>query len=211
MKLKSIALAGIIAAFGAKAQAQANVDVNSSYVSRGMVFGPGPAVQPSINLTNGQFTGLAWLNRDPKLGVNELDLYFRLAHEFSGVRVEASYAKDFFWHSSLTETQEVDLSVTAGKLSGLLVHDFRSGKGQYLEASYAAPASQKFPVAIRFALGYNNHYFRQTSSFSHLEGKVQLPLSIAGFSVTPSFTYVKALANNFQDKPVIGLSVSKSF
>jgi hypothetical protein len=80
---------------------------------------------------------------------------------------------------------------------GLVVfYDFDNGSGMYAEASasHTFEMNPKVEFTPTLNLGYNHEYFRDNSSFSHVE--LKLPLSINPrdwFNVTVTFAYSKSL------------------
>jgi hypothetical protein len=214
--MKQILTALALAASSAGAQITTNVTAVDKYVARGMEFGKG-AMQPSIKATHGPLAIKGWFTKSPYERNSELDVYATLGAFFGdSVRVEAAYGKMKFWNSELPETQEVQLNVSQRKLSAQLVHDWRKGKGQYAEAAYEDTAkvsmhNREVPLVIHVATGFNRHYFKPHTSFSHIETTLKTPFTVKGIKIVPQATYIRKLASDYKNTGALSIGIEREF
>lgn len=96
----------------------------------------------------------------------------------------------------------------------MFVHDFKQGKGNYIETSVHSVFNlEKIPLLATTKLAYNNHYYRESSGFSHLELGLASPIKIRkNTTLFPSITYQKALdRKDFADGNYFGISLEHKF
>jgi len=191
------------------------VDAMSKHMFRGLTFSEKPILQPTVSGTYKNLTviGFGSYKTDTK-EINEADIiadYTMLVSE--NVSVSAGYAYLTFPDIN-AKSQEVYVAVSLDTLlspSMSIVYDFKEGDGVYGEIS-ADHDFEKFPLSISAKLGYNHHYFRENSGFSHAELNVKIPINFGNLSVTPAISFSKSLdKRNIQDELYAGVIMEYSF
>lgn len=173
--LVGIAL-GFMVITGSKAQAAdvtAAVDINSSYVWRGLTFNDGPVIQPSIEVGMGGFALNVWGNVD--IGdygdtldtgeFSEVDLTLSYSRSFGPVEVSGGVI-EYLFPAGGPSTTEVFIStgvdIGAGFSAGLeLYYDFDQVDDIYGVASvgYAVDFNDKLGLEIGASISYAGEDF----------------------------------------------------
>jgi hypothetical protein len=202
---KSILLFSLILTFPLYGQLEIGNEYNSSYIWRGFDLNPRekPILTPWLAYNLGQ-TGLyleacgVFSFQDKE--VNEFD--FTLSYTYSGFkRIQLTggiihygwyFAEDFQFrydtsHEVFFRTKIVDLSIIP---SLNVYYDFTNGNGFYieLEAEFSHQIWKEFGVSIDGSLGYNGGQWLAEEAdpgFSDLNLKINVPLSIDRFQITP--------------------------
>ena len=199
-------------------------DFFSKYIYRGMNFSNDdkPVVQQNVIVNYDNFTFWGFGNYDTESGkINEEDLiidYTIPVNEKENLLLSTGWAVFTFPNTDFKSTQEVyaALSLDDEKLlnpSVMFVHDFKDGDGNYLEGKISKDFDVGIPVSTTTKLGYNDHYYRKDSGFSHLEFTVSSPIELGkNTTITPSVTYQNAIdRKDFEDELCLGLSLAHNF
>ncbi len=185
--------------------ATGSVGVFSNYVWRGQKLSNSVVVQPSVELTYGNFNMGLWANLDPdysdELEHTETDL--TLEYDFSVDKLSISTGYIYYGLEGVPDTQEVYLSVAYESIvnpSLTVYYDFDEGDGVFIVASIGK--TLEFPTGISLELAasasynYNNKIMGLNSKgndFSDFyNGEVSAALNIPvaeNIAVAPTISY----------------------
>jgi len=194
-------------------------DYFGKYVYRGLNLSDDPVVQQNILINHKKLT--AWLfgnyNVETKQ-INELDAIFDFTtpiNKKGNLLLSLGHGTYTFPGTDIKKTQEVYAGLTLDnpKLlnpSLFLFHDFKDGKGNYVELG----ASKSIKgINLSAKLGFNDHYYRKASGLTHLELQATKPIKINDkTTLIPSLTYQKALdRQDFDDQSYFGISLEYKF
>jgi len=193
-------------------------DYFSKYIYRGFKFSDDPVVQENI-LVN--YKGLtAWLfgNHNAKTkDIDEQDLILDFTtpiNEKKDLLFSTGWGVYTFPNTDMKKTQEVYAGITLENERFLnpslfLFHDFKDGRGNYIEGAISTNIKE---VDLSAKLGYNNHYYRDRSGFSHLELSAGVPIKLRkNLTLIPSINYQEALDKDFEDESWARLSLKYEF
>jgi hypothetical protein len=201
-----------------KIEVTSKTDFFSKYVYRGFNFGDGPVLQENLKAIYNGMTAWGFMNYDIPTGrINEQDLildYTRAMPQNEKILLSAGYGVYTFPGTNCDATQEIYAGVSVEDPNFLspaifVFHDFKEGKGTYLEGKLGTSSNG---VNLTAKLGYNDHYFRDKSGFSHIELNATRPLELSKKTkVIPGISYQKALDKDFKDEVWAGLSLEYKF
>lgn len=200
-------------------------DYLSKYIYYGVLYSEDPVVQESLTVSIGNWNLTGFVNYDAKSEeINETDL---ILDGFVSVGDDLTLFGGYAFYTSPTDvfetTHEIFGGVSFDKLpltpTLLFVHDVGAYGGLYGQLSLSHQQelfdfgrSGKVSLSAEGILGFNNGYYREGSGFSHLEGKLELPIELGNnVSIAPSLTYIHGLDNDFDDHLIYGLSLRFNF
>lgn len=155
------------------ADATAGVDVNSAYVWRGITFNDRLVIQPSVDVSKGNFSFNVWGNMDvgnhddtPESGeFSEVDLTASYGMTFDMVSVSVGYI-EYLFPAGGDGTRELYGSLGVEPVEGLSAGfdaywDFDEVRGCYLNLNlgYSREVIRKLSVGVSAAAGYANENF----------------------------------------------------
>ena len=193
-------------------------DYFGKYVYRGFNFSDEPVVQENLTISHKGLT--AWLfgnyNTETKQ-IDEQDLILDFTtpiNKKGNLLLSMGHGTYTFPGTDIKKTQEVyaGLILDNPKLFNptlFLFHDFKDGNGNYVELG---GSTQVKGVDLSGKIGYNNHYYRKDSGFSHLEFRAARPIKLNNkTTLIPSVTLQKALQGDFTNKQYLGISIEHKF
>ncbi len=186
-------------------------DYFSKYIFRGMNFSDKPVVQENVLINYKDLTFWVFGNYDTQTRkINEEDLiidYTNPINKNKDLLFSTGWAVFTFPNTEFKNTQEVyaALSLVNNKYlnpSIFFAHDFKDGKGNYLEASLSRGFNLgKIPLSAVTKLAYNDHYYREKSGLSHLELGLGLPIKLGkNTTLSPSITRSESLDKDFKSE-----------
>lgn len=188
----------------------------SRYMFRGFALSEGPVLQPSIAVNYRDFTLIGFANFDDLTGkFNEADFTVDFTRPIGKATFSVGYTNINFPNTETPKTQEFYAAAgieTLLKPSIIVVHDFNEGNGDYAEIGIGHNLKiEKTTISLKGRLGYNNHYYREESGFSHFEAGISMPVPAGKFTITPSIIRTESLDNHFQSQTWGIISVKYDF
>ena len=178
----------------------AEVDLNSRYVWRGIAFSEGPALNPYVYLSIGDFTVSGWGNflltdqdKEFQGQFNEADIYAAYAFEKDAFSLEATYQHYYYPNTDWEDTGEVEIKLAYAfdDISVFTSHtlDVESISGAYfaelgLEAEHELSDTAKLEGGVY--LGYGNADFNEAYIGPSIDA-----LDVAGASLDVTWYPVK--------------------
>lgn len=178
MKLKSIILLSFLAFVNVivaqESEGSINVDLLMApkYVWRGMTFTDGLVYQPSISLTQKQFTIQLWgnfvLHDKNNVPGNELDVYITYNYDYAGFNFTPSLFLYTYPGQDVNTTTEFSLGVSreldAFTISTSLSKDLVEAKGAFfgsLDLKYSTKFREDLSLDLTTGTGYGNKPFNE--------------------------------------------------
>lgn len=193
-------------------------DVFSKYVCRGSEYSEGPVMWLTPTANYKEFTLIGFTNFDfHEKNINEANIFLDYTKTIKELSLSGGYSLFFFPNTDYPKTQEVYAGASLDKLlqPGVKIcWDFDDGKGVYAEASIGhSVTKKKLTASAKTKLGYNHKYYREGTSFSHIEPSLSLTIEPKKdvLSITPSANYSKSLNKDFKDIFYAGLNVDMKF
>jgi hypothetical protein len=128
-----------------------------------------------------------------------------------GMNAAVGYYAYHLFGWDIARGQEVYATLSRQQLlnpSFQVVYSWEYGEGWYAELgiSEAVPIwKQKLNLSSK--LGFNIHYFRETTWFSHVELKAEMPYKVKKITIYPSVNFSLGLAKEFNNTFYIGLGI----
>lgn len=202
-------------------EVSSKTDFFSKYVYRGMKFSDKSVVQENLKASYKGLTFLGFGNYDTESRkVNEEDLIIDYTTPINDkISLSLGYGVFTFPNTDFKKTQEVYAAFSLENEKCLnpsiaLVHDFKEGKGNYLEAAVSKEFNVWNTILLTKAkLAYNDHYYRENSGFSHLELSLSNPINLSkNTSIVPSINLSKAIdKKDFDDEFYWGIGLEHKF
>jgi len=157
-------------------------DYFGEYVFRGFNFSKDPVVQENILVNYKNFTAWLFGNYNTKTrDIDEQDLIVDFTtpiNKKEDLLLSLGWGIYTFPKTPVPKTQEIYAGLTLENPKLLnpnlfLFHDFKDGNGNYIEAALSKDIKG---IDLSAKLGYNNHYYRDRSGFSHLEFTAGYPI-----------------------------------
>ncbi len=191
-------------------------DCISKYVLRGFAYSEKPVIQSVASKTGRNFTLSAFINFDlGKKKLNELDLTADFTVPLANdLAASCGYTRIYFPNTDLGKTQEIYTAVSSKTHSLKIYHDFGKGKGSCGELSVGSDiGTGRYNFSASVLLGYNDHYFRENSGFSHTEIRLFRQFKLSERSLlTPFIGFSKALQrNDFHNELYMGIGYETRF
>ena len=126
-----------------------------------------------------------------------------LGYLFSNFNLEKGWEKVSMASAGLATSLPLNPSITYNRLLGL-------GGGAYVEGdlSQEIPITKNISVNLSGKLGYNDKAMRDRSSFTHLEGNVNVPIKLSDeITLSPYLSYFQPLASDFTKGLNAGLNI----
>ena len=210
-------LSVLVSAAGAPASPAPEVDLGldlySKYVWRGFSLGDDPVVQPSASVTVGSTSLSAWASYDTGDGDEWTELDYTIEHAFDAGDHDLTAGLTYYTFPNLEDgntCQDVFLSCTGQQPFPFTLgayYNYDPDHGMYFELSTERAHGDG---AFSLALGYNKHYLRADSGFSHALVSYSCAIPAGGFTVSPLLALSVALADGFDTEPYFGVSVGRA-
>jgi hypothetical protein len=195
-----------------------SIDYQTKYVYRGATYSDKPVIQPVATAGIGPVSATWFGSIDyATKTLNESDVTLDITHPVGPVSLSGGITWLSFPNTDIPSTTEVYAGVTLDEVpatpSLFVFHDFQDGKGTYAELSVSKDFKVlDIPLSASAKLGYNHHYFRKETGFSHVELGVSSPIDLGkGWTISPMLKYSRALSKDFKNEVYAGISIGYKF
>ncbi|MFC1752569.1 hypothetical protein ACFL96_04150 [Thermoproteota archaeon] len=218
--IKQIITAAAIIAYllssDAKAdEIKADAAFNTQYVTKdACVASQGPSIQPDVNLGLEKLTLDIWGNYNILEEQAEVDISVDYTQPIND-KLSATLGYTYFLYPTkhFNDSQEIFAGLSYAGIADASVfgyHDFVDGKGNLVLASLGKGFKiEDIYMTPSITLGYNDHYFRQETGFSHAKIGVDFSIPAGDWTVTPFFNHQIALSDDFEDITYGGIRLGK--
>jgi len=202
-------------------------DFLSLYRMRGLDFSTGAVSQTNIIMNYGHLSGVLFVDHNFDKGhIDEYDFIVRYTDtvnvSIAGVKpiVIGQFVYEDMARQASGKSKEAATIITLPTTLNptlTVAKDFDKGKGEYFSLGFNqdvfADSSSGVSVNVSGAVGFNNKYWTSTSSWSHADVSLRIPVNLKdGWVLTPNITYSKSLNKEyFTNATITGVQISKSF
>jgi len=201
----------------------------SRWPVRGQAYSDGRVTQFETRAYKGDFSGLLFVNHNPdrqcfdgkfRSVIDELDIVGLYSRKIFNDNATLTFkaVHEFLMHQQFTSATEVsaDLTLNGTPITPTLtwVSDItRSGKGTYWQLSGSTIVPSKLgELTITDEIGFNNHYWRDGSGFSHMGINATLANKLTNkLQILLSGTYTIPMADDMKTLSVGKLSLVYNF
>ncbi len=186
--------------------ASASIGFFTHYMWRGFQIHEGAAIQPTMDLTYGNFGVNLWadFNTDDQEHV-ETDLTLNYHFDVAKVGIDVGYI--YYALDAIDDTEEIYLSLAYDTLlspSITLYQDVDQGNGGYLEATigHSFALSDDVGVNLGALCSYNMHNdysFGDYTDFHHAELSASLSFAIRDITIEPMIAYSFSMSKESED------------